>query len=138
MVAPVDDGRLRSPPADRHDGMHGRRRDMYVFATILLLGLAVWAVAMIVERWLSIAPEIWAIVLVALGVGAAWLADFDLFAMWGLPVRAAWIGTTLSGLAIAGLAYVWREVMGVLAGLLRKYHDEAAEMETQHGLRRVA
>ncbi len=111
---------------------------MYVFATVLLLGLAVWAVAMIVERWLSIAPEIWAIVFVGLGVGAAWLADFDVFTLWGIGVRSAWIGTTLTGLAIAGTAYFWREAIGVLAGLFRKYSDEAAEMESKHGLRRVA
>lgn len=111
---------------------------MYVFATILLLGLAVWALAMIAERWFSVAPELWAAVFVVLGIGAAWLVDFDLFELWALGERAAWIGILLTGLSIAGVAYFWRETMGILASLFRKYSDEAAELERQHGLRRVA
>ncbi len=111
---------------------------MYVFATILLMGLAIWALAMIAERWFSVAAELWALVFAVLGIGAAWLADFSLFDQWGLGVRAPWIGILLTGLALGGVAYFWREVIGILAGLFRKYHDQATELERQHGLRRVA
>jgi hypothetical protein len=44
---------------------------MYAFGMIALLGLAVLAVARVANRYLSLASEVWAFVLVAPGVGAA-------------------------------------------------------------------
>jgi hypothetical protein len=35
----------------------------------------------------------YAIVLVGLGIGAAFLADFSLFILWGIGVRHTWVGT---------------------------------------------
>lgn len=58
--------------------------------------------------------------------------------MWGIDLRADWIGVILSGLVIAGMALFWREVLGLIGSLFRKYADEAAELERQHGLRRIA
>ncbi len=111
---------------------------MYVFATVVLLGLAVWALSMIGERVFSLAAEFWAAAFVILGIGAAWLAGFNLFQLWGIDVRAGWIGVTLSGVAMGGVAYFWREAIGLLSSLFRKYTDQAEEIERQHGLRRVA
>ncbi|WP_338702878.1 hypothetical protein V2W30_36470 [Streptomyces sp. Q6] len=111
---------------------------MYAFALLALLGLAVLAVAQIGHRFLSRAPEFWAFVLVGLGVGAAWLVDFDLFEIWGLPVRNDTIGITVTGLLIAGAGYFWRELLHFFAGLARKLTDEAASMEKSQQLRRVA
>jgi hypothetical protein len=34
-------------------------------------------------RYLSVARELWELLIVLLGIGAAWLADFDLFTVWG-------------------------------------------------------
>ncbi len=111
---------------------------MYVFAVAALLGLAVMAVAMIAERYLTIVQEFWAIVVVALGVGVAWLADFNIFSLWGIGVRYEWVAIGLTGLVLAGFAQFWHVVLGFFTGLIRKYNDEAAIIEKDKGLRRVA
>ena len=111
---------------------------MYAFAVMVLLGLGVLAVAKIADRYLSMAAEAWAFVLLGLGVGAAWLVNFNLFATWGLGVRNAAIGVTLTGLAIGGVAYFWRDILDFFGGLYRKYTDQAASLEKSENLRRVA
>jgi len=111
---------------------------MYAFAVVALLGLAVLAVAKLADRYLSLAAEAWAFIMLGLGVGAAWLVNFNLFATWGLTVRNAAIGVTLTGLAIGGVAYFWREVLDFFGGLYRKYTNQAASLEKSENLRRVA
>ena len=111
---------------------------MYVFAVAALLGLALVAVAMIAERYLAIVSELYAFVLVALGIGAAWLADFNIFSLWGIGIRYEWVAIGLTGLILAGFAQVWHVVLGFFGGLIRKYNDEAAIIEKDKGLRRVA
>jgi uncharacterized membrane protein len=111
---------------------------MYIFAITVLLGLAVTAVGLIVARFATMATELWALLLIGLGVGAAWLADFSMFTGWDVPVRQNWIGITLTGLAVAGFAEAWFVVLRTLKGLQRKYNDEAASFEKEKGLRRVA
>ena len=111
---------------------------MYVFGLMALLGLAVLGVAGIVNRYLSLAAEAWAFMLVALGVGAAWLINLNLFAAWGIGVRNAAIGVTVTGLMIAGMGYFFREVLGVFRGVTRKVTDQAVTMEKTGHLRRVA
>jgi hypothetical protein len=92
-------------------------------------------VAAIAGRYPSLAQEFWAFSLVAIGMGAAWPADFNLFAAWGMSVRNATIGVTLTGFAIAGAAFFWREVLGLFTGISRKTGDEA---ETERHIRQVA
>ena len=111
---------------------------MYAFAIMALMGLAVLAVATIADRYLSLASELWALVLVGLGIGGAWLVDLSIFTAWGIPVRANWIGVTLTGVIVAGAAYFWREILGLFAGLTRKFRDQAVTMEKSEHLRRVA
>lgn len=111
---------------------------MYVFAVAALLGLAVMAVAMIAERYLTIVQEFFAFVVAVLGIGAAWLADFNIFSLWGIGVRYEWVGIALTGLALAGIAQVWHVVLGLFTGLIRKHNDEAESIEKSQGLRRVA
>jgi hypothetical protein len=111
---------------------------MYVFGIAVLLGLGVFALAMIVDRFLSIAPEFWATVLVGLGIGAAWLVDFDVWQRWGIPARDDWIGVTLTGLMIGGIALACRGVARLLSVFSRKIADEAETLEKEKSLRRVA
>ena len=111
---------------------------MYAFGVMALLGLAVLAAAKIGDRYLSLAAEAWAFIMLGLGVGAAWLLNFNLFAAWGIPFRDAAIGVTLTGLAIGGVGYFWRELLSFFTGLYRKYTDEAITMEKSANLRRVA
>ena len=111
---------------------------MYAFGMMVLMALAVYAVASVVNRYVEVAREFIAATNVLLGLGAAWLTKMDLYRMWSLPVRSAWIGTTMSGIAIGGLAMMWRESIAFMAGLERKFHDEAETMERAEGFRRVA
>ena len=111
---------------------------MYAFAMMVLLGLAVLVVAKIGNRYLRQVPGAWAATLVALGVGAAWLTNLNLFSIWSIPVRNSDIAVTLTGILLAGVGYFWREVLGMFGGLYRKYTDEAKLMENSETLRRVA
>lgn len=111
---------------------------MYTFGLLVLLGLAVLAVAGIAGRYLALASEAWASVLVALGIGAAWLMNLNLFTLWSIPVRNSAIAVTLTGVMIAGAAHFWRVLLGYFHGLSRKLTDEARTMEKTEHLRRVA
>jgi hypothetical protein len=111
---------------------------MYAFAIMALLGLGALAVMKIFNRYLSFASELQALVLVLLGIGGAWLVNVSLFTAWGIPVRASWIGITLTGLVIAGAAYFWGAILDFFGGLSRKTVDEAETLEKSNGLRRVA
>ncbi|HUZ36495.1 MAG TPA: hypothetical protein VMV17_09210 [Streptosporangiaceae bacterium] len=111
---------------------------MYAFAIMALLGLGVLAVMKIFSRYLSFASELQALVLVLLGIGGAWLVNVSLFTAWGIPVRASWIGITLTGLVIAGAAYFWGAILDFFGGLSRKAVDEAETIEKSQNLRRVA
>jgi protein-S-isoprenylcysteine O-methyltransferase Ste14 len=106
---------------------------MYVFAIAALLGLGVMALAHCARRYLEQAPEYRSLTVVIFGLLGAWLADFDVFARWGVPVRKHWIGVVLTGLAIAGLAHAWHELLGVFSGLVRKTNDEAEALELTQG-----
>jgi hypothetical protein len=111
---------------------------MYVFAVAGLLGLGVFAVAMFAHRFLSMVRELWPIVLVGLGVGAAWLVNFDAFRLWGIGERQHWIGVTLTGVMIGGFGVVYRGVGHLMGAFARKVADEAESIEKEKGIRRVA
>ena len=111
---------------------------MYAFGMVVLLGLAILVVAKIGNHYLRQIPGAWAATLVALGVGAAWLMNLNLFSMWSIPVRNSDIAVTVTGIMLAGAGYFWREVLGMFGGLYRKYTDEAKLMENSETLRRVA
>ena len=111
---------------------------MYAFAIMALLGLGVLAVAKMFTRYLSFASELQALLLIALGIGGAWLVDLSMFTAWGIPARWTWVGVTLTGLVIAGAAYFWGAILDFFGGLSRKAVDEAETIEKSQGLRRVA
>ena len=102
---------------------------MYAFGIAVLLGLAVMVVAAIGERYLLRINEFRAVVLVGLGIGAAWVVGFDLWAQWGMDSRAGWLGTTLTGIILGGIAYAWHVILTLFSGVSRKVTDEAATME---------
>src|SRR5512135_1561572 len=111
---------------------------MYAFAMMVLLGLAVLVVAKIGNRYLRQVPGAWAFALVALGVGAAWLTNLNLFSAWSIPVRNSEIAVTVTGVLLAGAAYFWRGILGLFGGLYRKFTDEARTIERSEHLLRVA
>jgi len=99
---------------------------MYAFGMPALLGPASLIVAQIGHRSLQLLPQLRAFTLMALGVGTAWPADFDLFGAWHLAVRNSTIATALTGLLVAGGAWFWHEVLHFLAGLSRKVGEGTA------------
>ena len=111
---------------------------MYVFGIAVLLGLGAFALAMVADRYLSAAHEYWAVAVVASGIGLAWLADFDMWRLWGIAEREPWIGVTLTGLMIGGLALGFRGVAHFVSAFTRKVADEAETLEKEKNLRRVA
>ena len=111
---------------------------MYVFAIALLVGLGVAAIAMFAERFLTRIPELWAAAFVALGVAFAWITGFDVWRLWGMHARADWVAITTTGIMLGGVALAWHALLGLSSGLLRKVNDEAATMERDQGLQRVA
>jgi hypothetical protein len=111
---------------------------MYAFGMMALLGLAVLVVAKIGNHYLRQISGAWPFVLVALGVGAAWLTNLNLFSAWSIPVRNSDIAVTVTGILLAGVAYFWREILGLFGGLYRKYTDESKIMEKSETLRRAA
>ncbi|NUP53300.1 MAG: hypothetical protein HOW97_39160 [Catenulispora sp.] len=110
---------------------------MYGLGIVALLGLAALATVMIAERFVALAQEFWAALLVGLGIAVAWMADLDLFGVWHLAVRNHGIAVTLTGFAIGGVGYFWREILRFFIGFSRKTTDEAAVIEKSQGLRRV-
>lgn len=114
---------------------------MHEFAIVVLFGLGIAASVVFLDRLVArlLVHELWPLLAVGAGVGLAWLADFNLWALWDIPVREERIGITLTGLALGGVAYCWREVLGFFAGLHRKYEDEAMVLERrEEEIRRVA
>ena len=112
---------------------------MHVLALSLSLGLAVLFVGRLVTRVLPDAVSRFeGLGLMVVGVLFAWLADFDAWSAWGVPVREHWIGIALTGLGIAGVAAVWGELLGFVHGVARKSNDEAEVIERDRGLRAAA
>jgi hypothetical protein len=66
---------------------------MYVFGIVALLGVGAFAVAAFADRYLSMAREFWAMTCMAFGIGLTWLADFNLWSLWHMSVRALWVGS---------------------------------------------
>jgi hypothetical protein len=87
---------------------------METFAVTVLLGLAVLPV---VDALVDLAPGLTrrdGIVTIALAVAGVFALDYSLFEGFGVDLREAWIGTLLTGLAVAGVAGVWRAILGWL------------------------
>jgi hypothetical protein len=112
---------------------------MYGFLVVILSGLAVLAVVHIFDRFISIAPEFKALAMVGLGIGAAWLLNVNYLAgLMLVGARGGWVGITLTGVIVAGVAYFFDAFLGFFAGLTRKHTDQARTIEKGEHLRRVA
>jgi hypothetical protein len=99
---------------------------MYVFATVVLLGLALAVVVDLVGAQLS--RSVRAALTIMLGMVLTWVTNYSAFAGWGIEFRSGWMGPVATGLAIAGIAAVWREVLGFLGSRGRRT-DDATEYE---------
>jgi drug/metabolite transporter (DMT)-like permease len=115
---------------------------MYVFGMAVLFGLGIMCTARWVEQPVRqfrdrMPFDLYPMVQLGIGIGLAWAVDFNLWRLWHLPMRADWLGVTLTGVALAGIAQFFTEVLAMFSGLGRKLHDEAETIE-HPSLQRVA
>jgi len=111
---------------------------MHVLGLMVLLALGMWVIVALGARWYKVAGEARTLVALVLGVIVAWLANVNVWRLWSVPdLRYGWVGVTLTGLALGGIAILWDGVIGLLLGLHRKVEDEAETLE-RHDLKRVA
>jgi hypothetical protein len=104
---------------------------MYVFATIALLGLAVAKVVDLVHHSTDLSRTLRTFLAIGLGLVVAWATDYSAFGDWGISFRSAWMGPVATGLAVAGMAAVWHEVLDLLGSYARRSYDEASEIESR-------
>jgi hypothetical protein len=110
---------------------------MYVFAVVALMGLAVAAAGWLVNRRTRM-TALWPMLMLGMGIGAAWLANFNVWTAWHQELRWQWVGVTFTGVILAGVAQLWHVVVRLLEGIQRKTNDEAESIEAEQRLRRVA
>jgi uncharacterized membrane protein (DUF441 family) len=104
----------------------------------LLLAVGVMGMSMVAVRLHRRFPEHRVLFSVLIGVGVAWLANVNLWTMFDVSnLRYAWVGVTVTGLALGGAAEVIHAIYGFFAGLHRKLDDQAEQIELTE-LRRVA
>lgn len=111
---------------------------MTFFAVFLFVAFAVVALTSLGTRAYRRYGEIRTAAAIFWGISLAWLADLDMWSSWHIAgLRYAWVGVTLTGIALAGASLVLHAVIGAIAGLRRKLEDEAESIENSE-LRRVA
>src|SRR5207302_2075810 len=88
--------------------------DMYQFAIVALLGLAVLKVADLVEDYVPGLARIHALLTFALAIAATVALDYSLFRGFHVPVRDAWMGSWFTGFIVGSMATAWRAVLGWL------------------------
>jgi hypothetical protein len=104
---------------------------MYVFTSVVLLGLVVAKFVDLVHSFVEFPRPIRLLLAFLAGMGITWAADYSMFAGWNIGLRALWMGPVATGLVIGGLAALWHEVLDVTSSFARRVHDEATEIETR-------
>jgi hypothetical protein len=111
---------------------------MHFFAVFLFLSFGVMALTMLGERGYVRLREGRPFLAGAWGIALAWLANFNMWTGWNVGhLRYAWVGVTLTGLAVGGASLVTHNLVSFFAGLHRKFNDQAEQIE-QTELRRIA
>jgi hypothetical protein len=81
---------------------------MYTFAVIMLLGLALFKIVDVFEDLAPGTAKLHGLLTLAVAIAGAFAIDFSLFTGWGVALRQDWMGTLITGVAIAGTTSVWR------------------------------
>ena len=107
---------------------------MYILGIAVLLGLGVMCIARCVDPLLRlfggpVSRALHPLAELALGIGLAWAVNFNLWALWHIPMRADWVAVTLTGVALGGIAQFFTELLAMFSGLGSKLHDEAETIE---------
>ncbi len=111
---------------------------MHFFGLVLLFGLGIYALSLLGQRAYTKTREFKPLTQLVLGVAFAWIANLNLWTGFSVgQLRADWIGVTITGLALGGIAFFFDAVIGLFAGLDRKIEDQATQLE-HSDLKRVA
>lgn len=81
---------------------------MYTLAVTLILGLALFKLVDVLEDLVPELTKLHGLVTTGLAVVGAFTIDYSLFEGFGVSLREAWMGTLVTGLALAGTTSVWR------------------------------
>ena len=90
---------------------------MYEFAIVVLLGIGTFKVVDMLSEYVDLS-KIHTLFTIALGVAAAWMLDFSLFAAWDIPVRSAELGYVGTGLMISAARYAVPQVFEHVAEVI--------------------
>jgi hypothetical protein len=103
------------------------------FAIVALLGLATWKFVGLVLGLMGqeMNSTVKAFITLAVGVIAAEILDYSVFAGWGVTFRADWMGPVFTGLVIGSMAYVWHNLLGAVEAYGRRNRDQAREIESR-------
>ncbi|MEO6120858.1 MAG: hypothetical protein ABIW46_06570 [Acidimicrobiales bacterium] len=86
----------------------GNKNTMYTLAVTLLLGLALFKMVDVLEDLVPELTKLHGLVTTALAVVGTFALDYSLFEGFQVTLREAWMGTLVTGLALAGTTSVWR------------------------------
>ncbi len=90
---------------------------MYEFAIVVLLGVGAFKVVDMVNEYVNLS-KIHTLFTILVGVAAAWLLDFSLFAEWNIGVRSEALGYLGTGLMIAAAGYATPQVFAHVAEVI--------------------
>ncbi len=111
---------------------------MHFFGLLVMIALGIYALEVLGSKYYKGAAEARPLVSLILGLVFAWVANINLWTGWTVAnLRADWIGVTLTGFALGGLALLADAVIGFFAGLHRMYEDRAEHIERTE-LKRIA
>lgn len=99
---------------------------MYTLAVALLLGLALFKIVDAVEDLVPGLARFHSLVTLAIAVVGALVIDYSVFEAFGVTLRQAWMGTVLTGVAVAGTTSIWRALLHWLGS------SEGEEPEVRH------
>jgi hypothetical protein len=86
---------------------------MHEFALLAFGGLVTaLAVRLVSQYGRDAASRASSLVLwLGLGVGYAYLVDFQIFGAWGIDVRSHTVGAIMTGFMVGGMAMLWEEAI---------------------------
>ncbi|MGH9166166.1 MAG: hypothetical protein ACRDZW_11755 [Acidimicrobiales bacterium] len=102
-------------------------------AVTLLLGLALFKIVDLLEDVVPELAKFHSAVTVLIAVAGAFAVDYSLFGGFDVALREAWMGTFITGLALAGTTTLWRAGFGWLGSS----EGEAPEQRHQPTRRHV-
>lgn len=107
---------------------------MHDLIITVLLGLALFKIVDLLEEVVPGLTRFHTLVTMVLAIAGSMLLDYSVFTGYEIDLREAWMGTAVTGLAIAGTTSVWRALfhwMGTDEG-------DAPEQRHQRHLRSAA